>query len=169
MGLYYRKKIGGFTVSASKRGPRVSAGKGCLLPIAGAAGALAVLLALAGCGEGTESTADVREREARVSEAMDGTPVPTRTTPEPEADASARVACDHWRNIVSDISKGLLTDEEIRTKVKEVYDSAWVSDSPGIAENAEALLRSVTMDDGEAFMEAIGDFTAACLDVGALD
>lgn len=60
-------------------------------------------------------------------------------------DASAQLACTHWRNVESDIRAGILTDAEIRTKIQEVYNDAQYSDTPGIAQGAQNLLADVTI------------------------
>jgi hypothetical protein len=128
---------------------------------------LALAIALSGCGDSAETAQEPASAKTGRDAASSSTPT-KRPTPAPAtADASAKVACRHWRNVVGDISKGILSDEEIRTKVQEVYDSAWVSEEPGIAEGAEAVLRAVTMDDGEAFLAAMGDFTDACVAANA--
>lgn len=50
-------------------------------------------------------------------------------------------ACTHWNNIRGDISKGILTDSELRSKVSEVRSSA--SDST-VEAAATELLSGIT-------------------------
>ena len=82
-------------------------------------------------------------------------------------DASAQVACEHFRNVVGDVASGLLTPEETREKIREVYDSARVSSEPGMAESAEVMMASVTQRFG--MDEAFEDFTRECIESGAYD
>lgn len=128
--------------------------------------AIVGVVALTGCGDSEDDAAlsASYRQEALGTDAPEPEPEPE----ESEADASAKLACGHWRNVAADASKGLLTDAELREKVKEVYDDAWVSEEPGIASGAEALLRAVTMNDGDALVAAMGEFTTACIESGAL-
>jgi len=105
--------------------------------------AVAATLALAGCSSDT----------------------PAATSPT-IADASAELGCAHFRNVMGDISKGILTDAEIRTKIQQVYDTARVSENPGIAPDAQAMLAAATANDGTAFASAAADFAKACTAVG---
>lgn len=59
-------------------------------------------------------------------------------------DASARMACTHFRNVLGDISDGVLTDEEIRRKAQEVDRDASASEWPGIASASRAFLAAMT-------------------------
>lgn len=108
-----------------------------------AAVTIAAALALAGCSSDT--------------------PTATAST---VADDAANLACTHFRNIMSDISKGLLTDAEIRTKIQQVYDTAQVSTKPGIAPDAQAMLAAATANDGTAFTNAAAAFSDACTKLG---
>jgi hypothetical protein len=87
-------------------------------------------------------------------------------TTTPVADAPAQMGCDHFRNVMSDVAAGLLTDSELRTKIKEVYDSAYVSTNTGIAPAATAMLAAITAGDSNALTTAIKDFGTACTDLG---
>lgn len=51
------------------------------------------------------------------------------------------MACGHWDNIKGDISDGILTDSEIRSKVSEVRDSAT---SSSVKSAATSLLAGIT-------------------------
>lgn len=84
----------------------------------------------------------------------------------PKADASAELGCGHFRNIMGDVDAGILTDAELRTKFKEVYDTAYVSENPGIAEDARAMLAAITAGDGDPLVAAATAFSAACNAVG---
>ena len=88
------------------------------------------------------------------------------TTPVDPADAGAQLGCDHFRNVMGDASKGLLTDAELRTKIKEVYSDAYISASPDIATTATAMLAADTAGDVGAFTTALKAFGAACSALG---
>lgn len=86
-------------------------------------------------------------------------------------DAGANLACTHFRNVASDAANGLLTPEEVRTKLQEVYSDARVSSSPGIADGARRMLAAVTTliqgggSDAE-YKAAISAFSDACTAAG---
>ena len=84
----------------------------------------------------------------------------------PTADAGAQLGCDHFRNVMSDVSAGLLTDAELRTKIKEIYSDAWVSTNDGIAPAAQAMLSADTAGDTNALKTAFTDFSTACAAIG---
>lgn len=81
-------------------------------------------------------------------------------------DASAELACTHFRDVASDAADGLLTNAELRGKLQEVYNDAKYSDSPGIAEGAERMVRDVTQGDTADMKAAIPAFDQACTDAG---
>jgi hypothetical protein len=81
-----------------------------------------------------------------------------------EADASAFVACRHFRNVMGDVD--ILSPEELRVKVQEIHDKARVSEEPGVAESARGMLAAATADDGEAFMMSVGQMSDACREAG---
>jgi len=79
------------------------------------------------------------------------------------ASASANVACRHYRNVMSDLNAGLLTDAELRSKVQEVYDDANVADEQSIRTAARELLASATAGDPDRFNAARGRMGSACV------
>lgn len=81
-------------------------------------------------------------------------------------DASANLACTHFRDVASDAANGLLTDTELRGKLQEVYGDAKYSDSPGIASGAQRMLRDVTNGDSADMNQAIPAFGDACTAAG---
>ena len=93
-------------------------------------------------------------------------PKPAPAPAKPKADASAELGCGHFRNIMGDVSAGILTDAELRTKIKEVYDTAYVSENAGIPDAARAMLAAITADDSNAFVAAVTAFDGACRAVG---
>lgn len=108
------------------------------------AGALAAF-ALAGCASTSSSTS---------------------SNSTPRADASAQLACSHFRNVVADESSGVLTDAELRGKLKEVYNDARYSSNAGIPEGAQAMLAAVTQGDPAGLRQGLDDFSTACQRVG---
>ena len=76
-------------------------------------------------------------------------------------DASARLACRDFYGIARDAD--LVTNAELRGRVQDMYDShASVSETPGIAEAARAMLATLTSGDVGAFGDAVSDMDAAC-------
>jgi hypothetical protein len=98
-------------------------------------------------------------------------PTTVRSTqpPEPtqhEPDASARAACEHFRNVMGDVAAGILTDAELRGKFREVHRSASVSDEPGLAQAGTKLLAAMTTGTTEDLLEAAGRFDRECDQAG---
>lgn len=93
-------------------------------------------------------------------------PKPAPAPAKPKADASAELGCTHFRNIMGDVSAGILTDAELRTKIKEVYDTAYVSENAGVPDGARAMLAAITAEDSTAFLAAATAFDGACRAVG---
>lgn len=127
--------------------------------------ALAALLA--GCGSAAPTTAPTHSPSVStgtVHKTMVPAPKPTPTRP--EADGSAILACTHFRNVINDAIKGVLTDEELRAKIKQVYDTASVSENAGIPDGAQALLAAATSGNPDAFNAAASTFDSACNAVG---
>jgi hypothetical protein len=81
-------------------------------------------------------------------------------------DASARVACEHFRNVAGDVAAGILTDEELRAKVKEVYSAASVTKEPGMADAARQLLSAATEGDPDRLLLNFQLFDAECDEAG---
>jgi hypothetical protein len=59
-------------------------------------------------------------------------------------DTAAGLACGHLRNIAGDAGAGILSDTEFRDKIKEVYDTASVSNDADIRMYSRELLAAVT-------------------------
>jgi hypothetical protein len=97
---------------------------------------------------------------------QNNTPSSSSSTSGSGGDNSTRASCSHFRDIASDISKGILSDTEIRSKMQEVYDSASVSLDPGIPDGAQALLAAATAGDPTALATAISAFSTSCSNVG---
>lgn len=120
----------------------------------GRVGALALaccLILLVGCGSESDD------------QGSSGTAAPATA---PKSDASAELACTHYRNVMADVDAGILTDVELRSKLKEVHDDAKWSEADGVADSATALLRAFTQMDTDALPEARRAMTLACLRAG---
>jgi hypothetical protein len=89
----------------------------------------------------------------------------TKTTKATE-DAAAELACGHFRNIANDAGAGILSDAEFRDKMKEVYETASVSEDAEIRSNARELLAAVTQEDVNRFSTAVAGFASACSRLG---
>jgi hypothetical protein len=102
-------------------------------------------------------------------------PVVTKATPSPAAassssndgDASSRLACSHFFNVAGDASAGLLTEAELREKLKEVNDDARVSEVAGVRNAAQAMLAAITSGDADAFTAAVTTMGNACRTAGS--
>lgn len=86
------------------------------------------------------------------------------SSPSPSSyDASADLACTHFQNIVSDYTDGILTRDELRTKMVEVESDARNSDTPGVALAAKEVLAGLTARDYDRAAEGVTRLTRACL------
>lgn len=82
-------------------------------------------------------------------------------------DAGAQLACVHFTNVIRDASDGVLTDAELRDKLKEVADDASVSAEPGVADAARRLLAAATPPlNVDGYAVAMGDLLDACDSAG---
>jgi hypothetical protein len=92
------------------------------------------------------------------------TDAPKPTTP--EADASTQLSCGHFRNVMGDIGNSLLTDNEIRDKTKQFYDTGQRSNIPKIRLATQRMLAAITVGDTDAYIAAAKSMNAACAAVG---
>jgi hypothetical protein len=79
-------------------------------------------------------------------------------------DASARMACGHFRNIATDASLGVLAPEELRPKIQEVYRSASVSEFVPVRQAATTMLQQMTAGGGST--TGIEAMDSACNMIG---
>lgn len=83
------------------------------------------------------------------------------------ADASAELACTHFRNSASDYSAGILTWSEMRTKLQQVNHDAQYSDVAPVRIAAKQLLAAWTQGASDTVLSgdviALGD---ACRNAG---
>jgi hypothetical protein len=87
---------------------------------------------------------------------------------ETKGDASARLACGHFYNVLGDVRDGVLTDFELREKLREIHDTARVSETPGIASSAQAMLAAATTGTSSDVLDAASRMVDACEDVDPL-
>jgi hypothetical protein len=69
------------------------------------------------------------------------------------------LACGHWANIRGDVSAGILTISELRSKVSEVRDSAT---SPAVESAATKLLSGITSSDKSDIAAGAKALNSAC-------
>ena len=79
-----------------------------------------------------------------------------------DADGSASLACQHFRNVAADYSDEILTMDELRDKLKEVDGDAQYSTEPGVASSARAMLAAITAGDFDGLAEG-RDRYGSCL------
>lgn len=83
-----------------------------------------------------------------------------------DSDGSATLACRHYGNVAQDVADGRLTGPELRSKIKQIDETASTSDTPGIASNAERMLAAITAGDLVTFKSAASAFASACDSMG---
>lgn len=82
------------------------------------------------------------------------------------ASASAELACEHFRNIMGDVSDGVLTDSELREKLKEVDSDAYVADEADIVAASRDMLAAATTGGVSDLTVAVTDMDSACENAG---
>ncbi len=114
-----------------------------------------LLVVLAGCSGSGDGNDAVRDSEGR--------PV---VNPDMDADGGAVLACRGIRNVASDYRDGQLTFGELRSALQDVEDDASVSEEPGIAASARAMVAAVTARNDQDLGAAISDMDRACTAIG---
>jgi hypothetical protein len=79
-----------------------------------------------------------------------------------EEDIVATDACTHFKNVYRDTADGVLTDAELREKIKEVNDTASASEVPKIRTAARELLSAVTIGTTDDALAAMANMLAIC-------
>ena len=87
----------------------------------------------------------------------------TACSAEQGPDGGATLACMKFGQVVRDASDGVLTDAELRDKLRDIDSTASVSEEVGIATHGRAMLSAATAGDHDALAESIKSFTAACV------
>lgn len=85
--------------------------------------------------------------------------------PVAEAKEYSQLACEHFRNVMRDAADGVLTDAELRVKLKEVDDDTGIA-TPEVQAAGRAMLKAITAGDVPAFTAAIKGMGEACTAAG---
>lgn len=88
---------------------------------------------------------------------------PAIPTEEESSRRGSRLACNHFRNIANDVGLGILTDEELRDKLKEVNSDDNIA-TPEVQSAATDMLATAGDDSGLA--AAVGAMDDACGESG---
>jgi pyruvate/2-oxoglutarate dehydrogenase complex dihydrolipoamide acyltransferase (E2) component len=137
-------------------------GVGCLVLLA-IVGIVVLFGALAGDDEPEPRQAQPAGRDQKED------PPPPTSAPAPSPpttqgpDRDSGLACRHFRNIVGDAD--VLSDAEIREKLKEVHDDANIA-TPAVQTAAREALAAVTSGTTEEFGAAIRSLSEACAAAG---
>lgn len=92
---------------------------------------------------------------------------PAVTTPEaPDVDLYTERACRKFREFVTEGSKGVLTDREMREEFRVSYEAAQFSEIPAIVNSATSTMAALTSGDVEAFSVGTNALAEACMSVG---
>lgn len=95
------------------------------------------------------------------------TAIAVAVSPHPKlADAGAQVSCGHFKNVVGDISQGLLTDKQGHAKFEQVYATAKTSSVQAVAQGAKDMLAADVSGDSSALAIAMTNFSNACTTAG---
>ncbi len=79
-----------------------------------------------------------------------------------EPDGGAQLACRAFYDLADDYSDGVVAPSELRDRIKGIEDDASVSEEPGVAQAARAMLVAATSG-GEAEISAgVLQMDAAC-------
>jgi hypothetical protein len=62
--------------------------------------------------------------------------------------------CEHFRNVASDAPQGILTDQELREKLREVDDNAVIA-TDAVRQGARDMLAAITSGTAREFSRAI--------------
>lgn len=94
------------------------------------------------------------------------TPSPTAAPSRPRASSSEYLACRDFTALANEAGKGLLTDREIRDRLRDVYDTAAAEPST-VSLLAETLLRMTTQGEtgSPAYGDTIGTLLRECIAV----
>jgi hypothetical protein len=135
---------------------------------------VAVLVGAAGCGGyesggGSESQSESGGGSESQSESGGGSESQSESgSGSSKGDDSAFLACRSFRDLASQVSDGVLTEREVRDKLREVYDDARISETTGIAQSAKKMLRVITEQGYEApeLAAAVRSMSRACTKAG---
>lgn len=81
------------------------------------------------------------------------------------ASNDSSLACDHFRNVAGDVSAGILTDAELRSKLQEVNSNAAIA-TPAVQAAATKMLRAATTGTIGELADAVEQMGSACRATG---
>ena len=93
-----------------------------------------------------------------------------KIVPASQFNGSAAIACSDFRKAMTEVSKGSVTDSELRQRIGSVYDKARLatldSGSPKPSDDfgpsAEEMLRAIIEGNHKSFVSAVDRFSKAC-------
>jgi hypothetical protein len=105
------------------------------------------------------------EQTARPSPAVPPVSAPATTPPSgPTPDASAYLACRAYEQLAKEVNDGVLTDAELRTRFRDIYDYARISEySPVVAASRDFLRQLTARESVEALQTAARSMNQACM------
>jgi len=77
-------------------------------------------------------------------------------------DAAGRHACTSFQQMMFEARNGLLAESEVRPRLRAVHEQAARSATPGLADEATALLAEILTGTHETFMTVAQRFDEAC-------
>src|SRR5262245_4181631 len=97
-------------------------------------------------------------------------PTQLKLVPAAQFNGSAAIACSEFRKAMTEVSKGLVTDGELRQRIGAVYDKARLATlDSGSAKppddfgpSAEEMLGSLIVGNHQSFVSAADRFSKAC-------
>lgn len=135
-----------------------------------AIGAAVLLVAAIAAGATGDQPDPGPQTESTVAEptvaATATAPAPEPTAAEPTDDPAndqSRLACGHFRNVAGDAD--VLTDAELRDKLKEVHDDAVIA-TDRVRLASRRMLSAVTAGNVDEFRAAVDEMDAACAAAG---
>lgn len=81
-----------------------------------------------------------------------------------QRDATAENACGHFANVIGDVRAGILTDAEIREKLREIYDKGRFADDQRVAQASQDMLAAMTSRSPDELADATARMSEACAD-----
>ncbi len=84
-----------------------------------------------------------------------------QTDEEETGDQHSRLACSHFRNVAGDVARGVLTDAELRGKLKQVDANASIA-TPQVQRAASAMLAAMTTGTSTELVSSFREMDTAC-------
>jgi len=77
-------------------------------------------------------------------------------------DGSTQMACSRFASTAEDAADGVITEAELRDRIKDVESAASNSEVDGVADAARSMLSAITQNDTDSYLSAVDEFVAAC-------